>query len=266
MHTKTLVVVSVMMVLAALSILAMSARIESRASLDDENLVTTLNQEEGEEVLNTNGDESPVVAADNSDERRVLSNPVESEVLSGEEKFSGILEEVNVGCFADGECYVVVGGKHVTTMMGWTNATVGSVKGVEGFGDLEYFIGEEVSVYAGKKADGTYTLYQDEDYYVSLESASGASVALGKSVTIDGLKITPKKIIEDNRCPLGMMCIQAGTLILETEVEWAGKKEVVKTELGVEVKVGEKIVKLLRAEPLPEVGVEAENIFYFGVW
>lgn len=176
MHTKTLVVVSVMMVLAALSILAMSARIEGRATLNDNNLATTTNQEESEEVLNTNKDESPVVAVDNSDERRVISSGVESEILSGEEKFSGVLEEVNVGCFADGECYVVVGGKHITVMMGWTNATVGKVLGVDGFGDLESHIGEKVSVYAGKKADGTYTLYQNADYFVALESESKVKV------------------------------------------------------------------------------------------
>lgn len=84
------------------------------------------------------------------------------------EVFSGKLEEVNTGCFADGECYVVVGGKHVTTLMGWTQTTVGSVIGVEGFGDLEGHIGKEVEVYAHDKGDGTYTLYGSEGFYVKL--------------------------------------------------------------------------------------------------
>ncbi len=83
--------------------------------------------------------------------------------------FSGKLEEVNTGCFSDGECYVVVGGKHITTIMGWSQAIVGSVQGVEGFGDLEKNIGQEIEVYAQDKGDGTYTLYGSEGFYVKLK-------------------------------------------------------------------------------------------------
>lgn len=83
--------------------------------------------------------------------------------------FSGTLEEVNIGCFVDGECFVVVEGKHITTTMGWSRETVGSVQGVESFGDLEKHIGEEVEVYAQDKGDGTYTLYGSEGFYVKLK-------------------------------------------------------------------------------------------------
>lgn len=82
--------------------------------------------------------------------------------------FSGKLEEVNTGCFADGECYVVIDKKHVTVIMGWTQATVGSIIGVGSFGDLETHKGDIFEVYAEKKADGTYTLYGSEKYYVKL--------------------------------------------------------------------------------------------------
>jgi hypothetical protein len=83
--------------------------------------------------------------------------------------FSGPLEEVNTGCFADGECYVVVDGKHVTAIMGWSQETVGSVQGVEGFGDLENHIGKEVEVYAQDSGDGKYTLYGSEGFYIRLK-------------------------------------------------------------------------------------------------
>ena len=85
------------------------------------------------------------------------------------EKFDGTLTEVNTACFADGECYVTVDGKHVTTTIGWSQETVGKIEGVESFGDLESKIGKEVEVYASKKADGTYTLYGSEDFYVKLK-------------------------------------------------------------------------------------------------
>ncbi len=85
--------------------------------------------------------------------------------------FTGKLEEVNTGCFADGECYVVVDGKHVTTTMGWSQEIVGSVitNDTEGFGGLEQHIGEQVEVYAQDKGDGTYTLYGSTGFYVKLQ-------------------------------------------------------------------------------------------------
>jgi hypothetical protein len=52
---------------------------------------------------------------------------------------------------------------------GWSRETVGSVQGVEGFGDLQNFIGKEVEVYAQDKGDGTYTLYGSEGFYLKLK-------------------------------------------------------------------------------------------------
>jgi hypothetical protein len=84
--------------------------------------------------------------------------------------FTGTLEEVNTGCFVDGECYVVVDGKHVTVLTGerlGAPREVGSVQGVEdGIGGLEAHIGGEVEVYAQDNSDGTYTLYGSEGFYV----------------------------------------------------------------------------------------------------
>lgn len=82
--------------------------------------------------------------------------------------FTGVLEEVNTGCFADAECYIVADGKHVTAIMGWSTETVGKVEGVEGFGDLENHIGKNVEVYAQDLGEGKYTLYGSEGFYIKL--------------------------------------------------------------------------------------------------
>ncbi len=82
--------------------------------------------------------------------------------------FVGTLEKVDTGCFADGECFIEVSGKHVTAIMGWSTETVGSIKGVDGFGSLESHIGEKIEVYAQEKIDGTYTLYGSEGFYIKL--------------------------------------------------------------------------------------------------
>lgn len=106
-----------------------------------------------------------------SETDRVMNEDVEEE-QNGKLKaanFSGELEEVNTGCFADGECYVVIDGKHITVLRGWSRDTVGSVQGVEGIGDLEAHIGAEMEVYAQDLSDGTYTLYGSEGFYVKLK-------------------------------------------------------------------------------------------------
>lgn len=82
--------------------------------------------------------------------------------------FTGILEVVHTGCFADGECFVIVSGKKIVALVGFSNAIVGSVVGVDGFGDLENHLGETVEVYAQDLSDGTYTLYGNEGFYIKL--------------------------------------------------------------------------------------------------
>lgn len=119
-----------------------------------------------EEVVvseNTNGDNTRLSSPDQSEPVPVSEGKLKAAT------FSGKLEEVNVSCFADGECYVVVDGKHVTTTIGWSQQTVGSVQGVESFGDLQKHIGEQVEVYAKDNNDGTYTLYGSEGFYVKLK-------------------------------------------------------------------------------------------------
>jgi hypothetical protein len=132
-----------------------------------------MGNEQKEESTNTTGDE--VTQDTNGD--RVMNPQDEIEhgtpAPSGKLKadtFTGTLEEVNTGCFVDGECYVVVDGKHVTVLTGERLGgprEVGSVQGVaDGIGGLEAMIGEEVEVYAQDNSDGTYTLYGSEGFYV----------------------------------------------------------------------------------------------------
>jgi hypothetical protein len=82
--------------------------------------------------------------------------------------FSGKLQEVSTGCFSDGECYVVVDGKHITTTMGWSQETVGTIIGAPSIGDMETMIGSNVEVYARDNSDGTYSLYGSEGFYVKV--------------------------------------------------------------------------------------------------
>ncbi len=97
------------------------------------------------------------------------------EVKIKAEIFTGTLEKVDTGCFADGECFVEVGGKHVTALLGWNNETVGTIEGVDSFGDLSSHIGEMVEVYAKDNLDGTYTLYGSDGFYIKLSKSTGTT-------------------------------------------------------------------------------------------
>ena len=272
MNSKILVGGSLVVMLLVLAVFAIGSKTEPVSEIPMETALGTTTDNPKKTDMEVLSDEPATIStdaeADISPEvgRRALPSETPTETLVGSEKFSGVLQEVNTGCFADGECYVVVGGKHITTLIGWSNSIVGMVRGVEGFGDLEYFIGETVEVYAGKKSDGTYTLYQDADYYVALTSAAGASVELNKATTVGGLKITATKVLEDSRCPMGVMCIQAGTVKLEVMVEEDSKDEKVVFELGkTELIFGQKVT-FLRVDPEKEVDVAViDYSFYFGV-
>ncbi len=178
------------------------------------------------------------------------------------EKFSGILQEVNVGCFVDGECYVVVDGKHVTAVMGWSGETVGTLIGVDGFGDLEKFIGEEVEVYAQNKNDGFYSLYGSKGFYIKLVNSGGFSVRLNESKDSLGTKITPLQVTEDSRCPIDVQCIQAGTVRLQAKIETiSGDSEQVFV-LNESVKTEKQTITLVNVEPISDSKTKIDNSEY----
>jgi hypothetical protein len=206
----------------------------------------------------------PTVTTDTS----VPTTKLEPTAQASTTTFSGILEEVNTGCFADGECFVSVSGVHVTTLVGRRQEVVGGVVGVLGFGDLENFVGEEVEVYAKKLTDGTYTLYGSEDFYIKLSNSAGAMVQMGETVEVLGVKITPQTLLEDSRCPSDVVCIQAGTVRVNTEVvcDSGTLEQVFVLNETVETEVGK--ITLLRVEPNPESTASIESgqyVFYFEV-
>ena len=196
------------------------------------------------------------------------TTPPEPNTTSDTKTFSGILEDVNTGCFADGECYVSVSGVHVTTLLGRRQEVVGRVIGVPGFGDLENFIGEQVEVNAKKLADGTYTLYGNEGFYIKLRTSAAASVQMGETVQLADVKITPLSLLEDSRCPSDVVCFWEGTVRINARVE--SKRGVLEQIFvlneTVETEGGK--ITLLRVEPSTESTSsfdEGQYVFYFEV-
>lgn len=137
----------------------------------DKDLIKETGEEQTEQTTNTTTDEQ--IESTANDNARISAPTTSTEVKAGgklkADTFTGKLEQVNTGCFADGECYIVVDGKHITTLRGWSQDIVGTVFGADGIGGLESHIGENVEVYAQDRSDGTYTLYGSEGFYVKLK-------------------------------------------------------------------------------------------------
>jgi len=169
MHTKNFILTGTLALLALFLILFFVY------SMTPSSGDATKNESEENTAFENNTNDTLPGNEDSESSGRHTDTPQSSETPSGKIKanvFTGTLEKVDTGCFADGECYVEVDGTHVTAIMGWSRETVGSIQGVEGFGDLESFIGKKVEVYAQEKTDGSYTLYGSEGFYIKLLSGS----------------------------------------------------------------------------------------------
>lgn len=159
-------------------------------------------------------------------EQNDTSVPSGTEDSSGKLKadtFAGVLEEVDTGCFADGECFVVVDGKRVTAIMGWSTETVGSIQGVDGFGDLEQYVGGRVEVYAQELPDGTYTLYGSEGFYIKTlgDATSNGSI---ESPSSNGVTDEAKPQLAGGGCVIAgcssQLCVDASMGDIMTTCEY----------------------------------------------
>ncbi len=139
------------------------------------------NEEEGAVVVEDIGFPTATTTVDGTDAATSTEGgapPTQGSVPGGgkikADVFTGKLEKVDTGCFADGECYIVVDGKHITALTGMraNPEPVGTVQGVPGFGDLESHIGEMIEVYARVNPDNTYSLYGSEGFYIKLTTSA----------------------------------------------------------------------------------------------
>ncbi len=97
------------------------------------------------------------------------------------------------------------------------------------------------------------------------------SVALNQALSIPtiNLTLTPLAIVEDSRCPIGVQCIQAGTVRLRTKVMSTATTtgEIIFT-LSTPVRIGSSTVELAAVAPTTSAGssiVPANYRFTFQV-
>jgi heat shock protein HslJ len=122
------------------------------------------------------------------------------------EKFEGKVTSFSTDCFADGECSITVDGKKVVTTIGWSQQTVGEVRGIPDFGSIEKNIGVKAKVYARKTSDG-YTLYGNSDYFIEIMPVSSGKFPAGSAGIVDLSLLTGTTWIWDK------INTQSGTVI-----------------------------------------------------
>lgn len=63
-------------------------------------------------------------------------------------------------------------------------------------------------------------------------ASAGPTAGLGETITINGLRIRPIRVVEDSRCPAQVRCVWAGRIIVDTEISGAASYQRHNLELG----------------------------------
>jgi hypothetical protein len=80
-------------------------------------------------------------------------------------------------------------------------------------------------------------------------SLEGMPVAIGETVRAGPLLATPRSVVEDSRCLLGVRCVQAGRLVVSTQLTGDGWSETVPLTLGEPYAVQGTTVTLVSGRP-----------------
>ena len=73
--------------------------------------------------------------------------------------------------------------------------------------------------------------------------------ALGSTIVVGAMRITPIAVIEDSRCPAGVQCIWAGRVVVRVTISSLAAKLTREMTMGEPVPVGGKDVVLVAVTP-----------------
>lgn len=81
---------------------------------------------------------------------------------------------------------------------------------------------------------------------------NSAEMKIGESRTVNGVNIKVNKIMEESRCPIDAVCIQAGKFVANVTLSaGATTKTLDITEGGAATTLGSAKITLVRAQPMP---------------
>lgn len=74
-------------------------------------------------------------------------------------------------------------------------------------------------------------------------------VKLGQVAFVDGPRVRPDQVIEDSRCPIDVVCVWAGRVVLRATVFGGSWSKTVDLTLGTPVPVADGMLTLVAVEP-----------------
>lgn len=75
------------------------------------------------------------------------------------------------------------------------------------------------------------------------------TAAIGQLAIVEGLRVRPLAIIEDSRCPINVVCVWAGRIIVRTEIRGSATRETRDLELGKPQPIAGGTLALTAVEP-----------------
>jgi hypothetical protein len=89
-----------------------------------------------------------------------------------------------------------------------------------------------------------------------MTAPGGATARIGQTAQIDGVQVSPTRLVEDSRCPALVRCIWEGRLRIEAEIRFRGGSEELHREMimGEAIALPEGTLTLAAAEPAPVAG------------
>ncbi len=91
---------------------------------------------------------------------------------------------------------------------------------------------------------------------------AGYAVPFGQPVRVGDLLVTPKKLVEDSRCPMNARCIWAGRVVVKTTIAGDGWADTADLTLGEPYGTHGKVVALVSVRPDKVTGTETQPLDY----
>jgi hypothetical protein len=76
-----------------------------------------------------------------------------------------------------------------------------------------------------------------------------ARAGLNETVYVDGLRVTPLKLLEDSRCPAKVQCVWAGRIRIEVRIDLGSRSEMRELTLGEPITVADGSLDLVEVYP-----------------
>ncbi|TCJ39327.1 hypothetical protein [Parafrankia sp. BMG5.11] len=91
---------------------------------------------------------------------------------------------------------------------------------------------------------------------------AGYAVPIGQPVQVGDLILTPRKLVEDSRCPMNARCVWAGRVVVKTTIAGAGWADTADLTLGEPYGTHGKVIALVSVRPEKMAGTETQPMEY----